>query len=1024
MSPPYRAAPLTVLLPEHFRPPVIGVVGREALSEPFRFEVEFELPAHEPVPFHRLLGHDLTLLLRLEESPDRLINGVVEELEEDPSEKSFRRCRATLVPRFALLAHRHQSRVFQGKSVPEMLQAVLEELDVAYELTGTYRPRNYCVQYRESNLAFASRLMEDEGIHYYFRHREDGHQMVITDTASHLDLPGGSRIVFDPIEKEQRARVRHWESFQDIVPSRLTFWDYHHELPLQPVEASAALLESISVGTASQRLRAGFNAQLEVHDGPLGLAAHFDDIGPDGRDSFDGLKPLYDTAWEVARRRGEEAAVGALDITGRGDYATFRPGFTFTLEGHPGAAGRYYLTRVEHRVTQPPPRSDGTTEFRYDNEFACLPADLPFRPARRTPQPHIAGLHTAVVVGPREHVVHVDRHGRVRIQFRWGGESCWVRVAQVWAGKGWGACFWPRVGHEVAVAFEDGDPDRPVVVGSLYNADNRPPFTLPEGALISGIKSCSAFAEALSVRDFNSFFIYDAPGDEHVQIHSQHEETTTTEHDRLVRVGTDSLRTVGALGGGVASAPPPSPPSPPPQSSDIKSGDSESSPPKNSDVKPSDNKPNDSGWRSHLTASSSQVFGEWARNLEFTVGDAVTSVLGTLSRSVVGSHTQIFVNPLSLIGQLPGFIGAGLAGMLGNTEISIGQVTNLQYGSRIDIHHGLRIVQSDLPLSHLCTAGAFLVGSLAIGANVYCMGTANDGDYVPYGLMAGVLKGAAVGVLVGLETKLALAVAAKKKAELAEIHAFTGRDELTFADTQWKPETLFMLKSMTNEALKQARKAAESAKQALALAGQVANSSQKLTDIPPQGDVVALRARRCKVFSQGSVTLAAKQSVMIAPTGKKTGEHGGHISMSGASVALNAGDSHIRLHESGSVDFLAGAEGFVHVSDGEKQPTGWLVTPNAVTIGYEARIPTQAVKITLDPNKVLLQYANEALIEISDLRIRLVFGNNSVTLSTAGVKIEGTKITIDAKIVKEESPLNEESYSGIQEIESSLTKEN
>jgi hypothetical protein len=581
-----------------------------------------------------------------------------------------------------------------------------------------------------------------------------------------------------------------------------------------------------------------------------------------------------------------------------------------------------------------------------------------------------------------------------------------VRVAQVWAGKGWGACFWPRVGHEVAVAFEDGDPDRPVVVGSLYNAENRPPFALPEGALISGIKSSSASAEALSVRDFNSFFIYDAPGDEHVQIHSQYEETTTSERDRLVRVGTDSLRTVGGLRGTIDPPPPP--------------------PDQNSNVKPSDNKARDSGWHSHLTASGSQVFGEWARNLEFTVGDAVTSVLGTLSRSVVGSHTQVFVNPLSLIGQVPGFIGAGLAGMLGNTEISMGQVSNLQYGSRIDIHRGSRIVQTDLPLSSLSTVGATLVGSLVIGANVYCMGAANDGDYVPYGLMAGVLKGAAVGLLVGLETKLALAVAAKKKAELATLHAFTGRDELTFADTQWMPETFAMLKSATARALVQARMAENSAREALDLAHRVVDNSQKLNDVPPQGDIMTLRSRRYEVVSEGNATLTANQGVVVAATGKEAGDLGGYVSMSGASVALSAGESHVRLHASGSVDFLAGADGFVQATDGrEKQGVYWLVKPEKIKVGYRDVDPTKVAAMTLGPDSVRLECGASSTIEISERHIQFGVGNNAITLGAGGVKIEGTKIDIFADIeMTEESPQNQESYSGVQETQSSLAKEN
>ena len=188
----------------------------------------------------------------------------------------------------------------------------------------------------------------------------------------------------------------------------------------------------------------------------------------------------------------------------------------------------------------------------YENRFTCVPAEVPFRPQRTTPRPQIAGMQTATVVGPEGEQIFCDKYGRIKVQFHWdregqndSGSSCWIRVGQIWAGKRWVASFVPRVGHEVVVVFEDGDPDQPIVMGSVYNAVNMPPFMLPDNKMIAGIKSCSVNGEPS--QNSNGIIFHDELGNEHVQIHSERAEMHNSEVARLERTGGSHTVLVGSL---------------------------------------------------------------------------------------------------------------------------------------------------------------------------------------------------------------------------------------------------------------------------------------------------------------------------------------------------------------------------------------------------------------------------------------------------------------------------------------------
>ena len=284
---------------------------------------------------------------------------------------------------------------------------------------------------------------------------------------------------------------------------------------------------------------------FEVFAYPGAYAPRFDDI--DGRGNARGkeMQKLHDDSERAARLRAQEAAAGSLRIEGAGSCAHFLPGHRFSLTHHFGGNGEYLLTRVEHTASIEGAYTSGddASPARYENRFQAIPAALPFRPRRITPRPCIDGVQTATVTGPTNAPICIDLYGRVKIKFHWdrsgpsdGASSCWVRVAQTWAGPGYGAFFWPRVDHEVVVSFEYGDPDRPLITGSVYNDSNMPPFPLPANQNMTGIKSSSMGGDPF--RQANWLVFHDDPYHDHFHLHSE-------THEVITSGGTNLLYTPG-----------------------------------------------------------------------------------------------------------------------------------------------------------------------------------------------------------------------------------------------------------------------------------------------------------------------------------------------------------------------------------------------------------------------------------------------------------------------------------------------
>jgi type VI secretion system secreted protein VgrG len=530
------------------------LTGRESLSQPYRFQLGLLAPASKPLAFDALLGQSATVSMALPSGDPRCVNGIIHRLTEGPQVRgpqgdvTFIRYRAELVPKLWLLTFKSQSRIFQQLTVPDILKQVLSGMDVSWQIQGSFEPRDYCVQYRESDLAFASRLMEEEGIYYYFKHASGGHTLVVANQPQgHVPVPGTAAIPYDTIEGGLRTegRVTGWEKTQTVCAGKVTLWDACFELPGKNLEAKQNLADSAQAGTVSHKLKIAGSDQLELYDYPGGYAQRFDGVAPGGGDRAGDLNKIFQDGTRTVGLRMQEAAAEAVVVEGRSACPQLTAGHKFTLQQHFDGNGDYVLMAVEHNANLEGVYTSSATEaFAYSNRFHCIPAAVPYRPTRSTPRPRITGTQTATVVGPSGEEIFTDKYGRVKIQFPWDrngkkdpSSSCWVRVCTLWSGKQWGTLWLPRVGQEVVVAFEEGDPDRPLIVGSVYNAEQMPPFVLPDNRTQSGLRSRSTPNGGTT--DSNELRFEDKKGSEDIFFHAQKDFHRVVENDDSLEVKHD-----------------------------------------------------------------------------------------------------------------------------------------------------------------------------------------------------------------------------------------------------------------------------------------------------------------------------------------------------------------------------------------------------------------------------------------------------------------------------------------------------
>jgi type VI secretion system secreted protein VgrG len=544
-----------------------GLRGSEAISQLFSFQLDLLAELGTKIQFDKVVGKKATVELRLPTGEKRYFDGLIKRFSQGKRDENFVYFRAELVPKLWLFTKKIRSRIFQQLPVPDILSQVFSGLDVSYKLSATYYNRDYCVQYRESDFDFASRLMEEEGIYYFFDHTSNNHQLVVTDAPTqHPPVSGQLNVTYEELTGGLRddLRITSWEKTQELRSGEYTLWDHCFELPGKNLEAKEKTIGSVTVGKVTHNLSVGGNDQLEIYDFPGGYAQRFDGVGRSGANQPQNLQDIFRDKERTVRVRMEQEEVSSISITGASNCGHFLPGHRFNLQRHFDADGSYLLTSVQHEARIVGNyRSDQALPFTYENHFACIPLALSYRPPRVTPKPIIAGTQTATVVGPSGEELFCDKYGRIKVQFHWdregkndGASSCWVRVAQFWAGKRWGAFFWPRIGHEVVVAFEEGDPDQPLIIGSVYNAENMPPLALPGNNLFAGIKSNSYRGRASE--QYNSLLFVDKQGQEHLAIHSERHMILHAEYDvatrsgrhRGERISVAHVVTVGSLPGG------------------------------------------------------------------------------------------------------------------------------------------------------------------------------------------------------------------------------------------------------------------------------------------------------------------------------------------------------------------------------------------------------------------------------------------------------------------------------------------
>lgn len=531
------------------------VSGQEGISQPYRFVLTMmsEVATGNPskvIP-HQLVGTSISISVELSEAgigiqtATRYITGLCERFVQEDADDTFAYFSAVIVPFFSFLNYATNCRIFQGKSVPEIVQAVVGQHGYAshlrLETTKSYTARDYCVQYHETDFNFLSRLMESEGIYYYFEHTNGNHVMVLADAPSQYHAnPLKSDFKYSPVTGLETTEdtIRAWRVEEEMHPGKWTYRDYHHEAPTNRFEITNPSVNVAAEGT-----------KFEVFDYPGNYAKPFNKQGQVGKVHPEGDK--------LTRLRVEKEETFQTLISGNSVCRALTSGYKIDVTGG-SAAGSYLLTELRHDMNQAPAYPHmASTRAPYRNSFRAIPAATLFVPPADHPRGQAHGLQTAFVIDESEsgntEEIWPDKFGRVRVRFHWDREAkyaCWLRVVQPWAGKAWGQQWIPRVGDEVAVNFLEGDPDCPVVIGSIYNADNMPPFSLPGNKTQSGILTHSSKGGGGS--NYNMLRFEDKMGSEEIYVQAEkdwnslikHDETRTIKHNRTSTIHVNETRTV------------------------------------------------------------------------------------------------------------------------------------------------------------------------------------------------------------------------------------------------------------------------------------------------------------------------------------------------------------------------------------------------------------------------------------------------------------------------------------------------
>lgn len=509
-----------------------GIRMNDELGRPFVAHLDLRSETQD-IDFKAIIGMNVTVRINLADGTLRYINGFIADFAQHgaPYEGSMNQYKATMVPWLWFLTRSSDCRIFQNLKIQDIVKQVFDDFgfsDYEFNLTGAYKQREYVVQYRETAFNFVSRLLEEEGLYFYFKHEDGKHTMMIVDAPSaHEPANGAANVLYKPNDGNAMSFDRVWEWMVEkrYFPGKASLTDFEFKTPSTPLLKDATTVVDFS----------NIN-KFNWYDYPGGYFA-----ASDGE--------------AVSKIRMEEFEAQHAVSRGKGDVRAIATGAKFTLQEYPlDAANIEYVCTATSFSAQGDDFStgEGADEETFEITFSAIPASTQFRTPRSTPRPHVGGPQTAIVVGTSGEEIHTDEFGRVKVHFHWDrydqsneDSSCWIRVSHPWAGKKWGFVFLPRIGQEVIVDFLEGDPNRPIITGRVFNAECAVPYPLPDNKTMSTMKSSSSKGG----EGFNEIRFEDDAGNEEFFIHAQkdmhvrvlNDKFETVEHDHHLMVNNDSL---------------------------------------------------------------------------------------------------------------------------------------------------------------------------------------------------------------------------------------------------------------------------------------------------------------------------------------------------------------------------------------------------------------------------------------------------------------------------------------------------
>jgi type VI secretion system secreted protein VgrG len=514
------ARSLTIGVPSPLEPDDLllqSVDMTDELGRPFVCELRLYSEKTD-INFDDIVGQNVTIILDQGEGGLRYINGFVSRFSQGggASGDHEHMYEATVVPWLWFLTRSTDCRIFQEMTIPDIVKQIFTDFGcselVEFNLRGTYDALEYVVQYRETAFNFVSRLMEHEGIYYFFKHENGKHKLVVCDgPGAHETVEGYEEVPCHETSKTDSQGVLEWSRESRVMPGKYSLRDFDFKVPGKDLNSEKEIAAEHA------------HSDHPVFDYP---GDYIEKSSGDNR----------------AAARMEELAVQNQVFRARSDARGLTVGSKFKLTGasRDDDNAEYVITSMKVKAREESFGEQNSDEEVYESEFTCIPAETPFRPARATLKPLINGPQTAIVSGPDGEEVLTDEFGRVKVHFHWDRWneaddkcSCWIRVAQIWAGKSFGAMFLPRIGQEVIVEFLEGDPDRPIVTGRVYNGECQVPYDLPDNKTMSTIKSDSSKGGG----GFNELRFEDKKDEEEIFVHAQ--------KDMQVRVLNDTKEWIG-----------------------------------------------------------------------------------------------------------------------------------------------------------------------------------------------------------------------------------------------------------------------------------------------------------------------------------------------------------------------------------------------------------------------------------------------------------------------------------------------